>query len=541
MSPRALAGLLLLFGVAAAPSAAAQSKPITVLRQPANSFDALVPVEDGLRSQGNLAWDARLKRGGAKVTSAQPLAPVRPPVRLEVALAFDISASFKQHIPAAQTLAKRFVTRTVSTGFDPRFSVHTFGIQRTSLGSATTADPTWLLIDKVASQPSQQRTQLRKLGGELIEETGRAVRFPEGVREVVLFTDGGEESAAFSDFAQIIDPATSQAVIVHAVLFQANTPSGNAATLSDKLSAAVERTGGSVVRVIPGQPSAPDTLSRLDSAAALPGTLVRVHVEACGLATTGPGDHDDELSFTITAPGQPAWRSGDLPAKLQVPVGGAPSCAPAPTPSASAAPAPPPITPKPQETSDGPRYWLWALVATAIVAVLALVLLLARRSRTTPAATKVDTAPMPAHPVTTPPPTPTPPPLLVPSAMPWLEKQGANPLARLPATELHVEASAVALGSPLRIARPEVRVGRDPTMELPLDHTSVSHHHATLLVEPDGELFVVDHGSTNGTYLDRQRLLTNQRHRVPPGAELSFSTHIRLRVVQPWRPRQEKT
>ena len=58
---------------------------------------------------------------------------------------------------------------------------------------------------------------------------------------------------------------------------------------------------------------------------------------------------------------------------------------------------------------------------------------------------------------------------------------------------------------------------------------------STLLVEPNGELFVIDHGSTNGTYVGQERVTANQKHHVPRGSALSFSQHIRLRVVQPWR------
>lgn len=490
--------------------AEAASRPVASDRQPAGAIDVLVPVDASARSAPVADWTAQLKSGGAKVTSVQPLASMHPAARLEVALAFDISASFKGHLPTAVALAKRFVEKSRSTGLDVRVTVHTFGITNLRLGDETT-------LDKVQSQPSQQRTQLRKLVGEIVVETANAVRFPDGLREVVLFTDGGEESAAFQDYAQITEPALAGAVVVDAVLFQANTPSTLAATLADKLGSAVEQTGGAMVRVDPARPAEPQMRSRLDDVAAAPSSFVRVHVETCGL--TAPGEHADRLSFSV---GQPPWRSMELPIKLQVPAGGGAACAPAPASSQA--------TPIESKTKSAP-WWPWALIALVAAIGIGVAVALTRRS----------SAPAPIAPVPPPPVVPevghasARPPLVVPSPTPWLEKHGANPLARTLATELHVEASAIPLGSPLRIARPEVRVGRDPEMELALDHASVSNHHATLLVEPNGELFVIDHGSTNGTYVGQERVTANQKHHVPRGSALSFSQHIRLRVVQPWR------
>jgi len=126
-------------------------------------------------------------------------------------------------------------------------------------------------------------------------------------------------------------------------------------------------------------------------------------------------------------------------------------------------------------------------------------------------------------------------PLVIPSQAPWLAPQKSNPLAVRLVTELHVEAAPMPLGGPFRIAKPEVRVGRDSALELPLDVETVSQHHATLFLEPDGELYVVDAGSTNGTYLEEERLPAGERRQVPPGSQLSFSTKIHLRVIQPWR------
>ncbi len=46
-----------------------------------------------------------------------------------------------------------------------------------------------------------------------------------------------------------------------------------------------------------------------------------------------------------------------------------------------------------------------------------------------------------------------------------------------------------------------LRVGRDPSCEIPIADQSVSRVHAELELTPQGDLFVVDLNSSNGTYL----------------------------------------
>jgi pSer/pThr/pTyr-binding forkhead associated (FHA) protein len=51
-----------------------------------------------------------------------------------------------------------------------------------------------------------------------------------------------------------------------------------------------------------------------------------------------------------------------------------------------------------------------------------------------------------------------------------------------------------------------ITIGRAPDSTIVLDDDYVSHRHARIAADAQGRWIVEDLGSTNGTYLDRQRL-----------------------------------
>jgi diguanylate cyclase (GGDEF)-like protein len=63
-----------------------------------------------------------------------------------------------------------------------------------------------------------------------------------------------------------------------------------------------------------------------------------------------------------------------------------------------------------------------------------------------------------------------------------------------------------------------VIIGREPTCELPLTDASVSRNHAVVEVDADGELWVEDLGSTNGTAVDGDPVTS--RRPLPIGSTL---------------------
>ena len=82
------------------------------------------------------------------------------------------------------------------------------------------------------------------------------------------------------------------------------------------------------------------------------------------------------------------------------------------------------------------------------------------------------------------------------------------------------------------IGRRSRRLGTDPVVDLavPPEDPGVSHAHASLLPGDDGTWALVDHGSTNGTYLNesRESLPANVAQTVRPGDRIYLGAWTRI-------------
>lgn len=85
---------------------------------------------------------------------------------------------------------------------------------------------------------------------------------------------------------------------------------------------------------------------------------------------------------------------------------------------------------------------------------------------------------------------------------------------------------------PIHIGRRSRSRGTDPAIDLagPPEDSAVSHTHASLLPRPDGSWELVDHGSTNGTYVNEspEPLPANQPRRVGPGDRIYVGAWTRI-------------
>lgn len=65
-------------------------------------------------------------------------------------------------------------------------------------------------------------------------------------------------------------------------------------------------------------------------------------------------------------------------------------------------------------------------------------------------------------------------------------------------------------------------IGRTKDNDIAIDHTSVSKHHASLLLTSEGKLVVADTGSTNGTYLNGERIAYGKAIEIFAGDKVKF-------------------
>ncbi len=81
-----------------------------------------------------------------------------------------------------------------------------------------------------------------------------------------------------------------------------------------------------------------------------------------------------------------------------------------------------------------------------------------------------------------------------------------------------------ALGDIIHLIEGENRVGRSASNEIHIPAEKISRHHARLLIAGDN-LELIDLGSTNGSFVNDDRLEKNQPVALNPGDEVRFGDH----------------
>jgi hypothetical protein len=102
-----------------------------------------------------------------------------------------------------------------------------------------------------------------------------------------------------------------------------------------------------------------------------------------------------------------------------------------------------------------------------------------------------------------------------------------DPVEGLEGPALVVRSGGGRAGESFRPTGERTRVGRSPDCEIFLDDVTVSRHHA-VLVEREGQFFIEDQGSLNGTFVNRRRI-DNQE--LENGDELQIGKY-RLTFVE---------
>jgi hypothetical protein len=444
-----------------------------------------------------------IKAGQARVRQAEVIASSVE--GFHTVLAFDQSASFRPYLNEALALAHRFL------GASPggAFTVLSFG---TSLGEPkdgpTPLDAQRLLAEVAKSKP-QFQTRLKASIREAVGIASQRVGMPKGGRQVVVFTDAGEESSVFTT-DQVIGEARLRGVRVHTVVLGASKGT-TLAQRRDDMKRLAEETGGASIEVQERGAAG----AALEAVARSSWSLVRLGVEFCDVPASPPL-REEQAQVEVLRGGSVVATTSWVSFSQQA--GGAssrPCVAPAVAVPSSRAPVLPAEAPVPRATTP------WALVGglgvLGLGAVLLAFLVRGRRREAPP-----PPAPAPA----------TPPSPALPSAAPWVNPQAAPTGSVRPGEEsLWLVAQRAPLGTRLvRLGQRPVLVGASSEAELRLEINEVSGRHALVERGPRGEVLLTDQGSTNGTFLDGQRLAPGQPTPWKPGQIASFSTKVEIRL-----------
>jgi diguanylate cyclase (GGDEF)-like protein len=87
-------------------------------------------------------------------------------------------------------------------------------------------------------------------------------------------------------------------------------------------------------------------------------------------------------------------------------------------------------------------------------------------------------------------------------------------------------------GAMLPLARGATRLGRSHENTIRFPDPSVSRRHATIVTDPQGDVWLTDLGSSNGTYLNDGRLAPHASHRLHDGDRVRIGPEMIVKFVR---------
>lgn len=303
-----LAGLLAAL-LAGAPAAAADNG-ITVLAAPPASHGQMrlqVEVTDpALQQELRATRDRRerfrvaVEKAGAQVKAVERMAD-SPRERRYTVLAFDQSRSFSAYWPQAFELAKAYSDELGARSRNHTVAVMTFGKSKSTHCEETTAAGLRTCLEQVEARGTDQLvTRLKFYIQQAVREAARKQPLPRGgSREVIVFTDAGEESAALK-VKELASEARERGVRIHVVVFSGQGAGKGIAQRLDEMSLLAEGSGGRYIQV--GDVDARQAVTGLVGALE---NLYWLDVAFCGVK---PGQTSDRLSVEALDGQKPtAW------------------------------------------------------------------------------------------------------------------------------------------------------------------------------------------------------------------------------------------
>jgi hypothetical protein len=524
---RLLRGGLLALLCVALPAAAAENGLRVLAAPPASGRTLQLQVEvepdlDGSLQQTGMdpsRFRAVLEQSGGRVTAVRRMADEAQAAY--TVLAFDQSGSFSTYWPQALELATAYVG--VLKGPRHTVSVMSFGLSRTThCEEKSPAALSACLKDLASLGAAQQVTRLKFYIQEAVREAVRKQPLASrGSREVIVFTDAGDESDAL-DVKALAAEARELGVRVHVVCFTRAARGKQLAQRLDEVQQLADGSGGRYLQVEDVQ----DPAKAIGELARSLDRLYWLDVALCGVK---PGQVYDRVSIEAVTGGQRSHWSDPVRFRQSTEGGATQPCEPQPT--VVPTPEAPPAATTAQAPAPSAPPWLWLLLVGAGLALAGtLVGLLARRRA--PAA-----APVPAPPLPPPAPqvvAPQPPPVQAPVPTGPQGTAWKDPFVTFPETRLVVKQGPSGLEPYYRVHKAEFSIGaRGGEMDLTIEHPAISGHHATVQLYKTGNVFVIDQRSTNGTWVDGRRLEPGQRVQMKPGQSLRLSQHVELVLMQP--------
>jgi len=524
---RLLRGGLLALLCVALPAAAAENGLRVLAAPPASGRTLQLQVEvepdlDGSLQQTGMdpsRFRAVLEQSGGRITAVRRMADEAQAAY--TVLAFDQSGSFSTYWPQALELATAYVG--VLKGPRHTVSVMSFGLSRTThCEEKSPAALSACLKDLASLGAAQQVTRLKFYIQEAVREAVRKQPLASrGSREVIVFTDAGDESDAL-DVKALAAEARELGVRVHVVCFTRAARGKQLAQRLDEVQQLADGSGGRYLQVEDVQ----DPAKAIGELARSLDRLYWLDVALCGVK---PGQVYDRVSIEAVTGGQRSHWSDPVRFRQSTEGGATQPCEPQPT--VVPTPEAPPAATTAQAPAPSAPPWLWLLLVGAGLALAGtLVGLLARRRA--PAA-----APVPAPPLPPPAPqvvAPQPPPVQAPVPTGPQGTAWKDPFVTFPETRLVVKQGPSGLEPYYRVHKAEFSIGaRGGEMDLTIEHPAISGHHATVQLYKTGNVFVIDQRSTNGTWVDGRRLEPGQRVQMKPGQSLRLSQHVELVLMQP--------
>jgi len=450
-------------------------------------------------------------------------------LRTHTIVAVDHSGSFKQWGHADPAWA--FV-EAVGGAIAPGDTVSLTLFSETTQAFPVRASSAELQTDLDAARATDWGVITRLHNALLQAVDGAATANPGGLNRIYVLTDGDEESNTWS-WKDVAKAATARGVQVHVLIYPPDLKKVSAqarATLPtrlDDLRALAGATGGAAFEHDAAQPDA--TLAIATTWEQRGRDALAVQASLCGLSRD-TADNVAHLEFVPSGGAREAWTDGFAFTEWGSDALFA-ACPGAKVADAST-PAPPPADPKPATP-----WWVWALVATLAVLLL-LALVLGMRRERTEVVVKADPPPAPP-PVPVAAPTPEPP-VAAPPAAPAEPKSAESPLPwDLPRTFLEVTGGGQWLKDPrYAIYKRELQIGGDAArgVDLHVDQPGVSGLHCTVQLFPRGDVWVRDEGSSNGTFVDGERIPKGGKRKLELGGELRLGSEIRFRLARPDAP-----